>query len=125
KRGRIPSLQSTVVADTLSKQIMSAMATGNWVGGRSGVSQRLDRGNRVKTLSHLRNVISPLSSERQHFEARELHPTHWGRLGPIKTPEGMNIGLRKHLALSADVSSGLGEEEREELKEEITSLGVE
>ncbi|MDY6761807.1 MAG: DNA-directed RNA polymerase subunit B'' [Candidatus Nanohaloarchaea archaeon] len=125
KRGRIPSLQSTVVADTLSKQIMSAMATGNWVGGRSGVSQRLDRGNRVKTLSHLRNVVSPLSSERQHFEARELHPTHWGRLGPIKTPEGMNIGLRKHLALSADVSSGLGEEEREGLVEEIRSMGVE
>ncbi|MCJ7478750.1 MAG: DNA-directed RNA polymerase subunit B'' [Candidatus Nanohaloarchaeota archaeon QJJ-7] len=119
KRGRIPSLQSTVVADTLSKQIMSAMATGNWVGGRSGVSQRLDRGNRVKTLSHLRNVVSPLSSERQHFEARELHPTHWGRLGPIKTPEGMNIGLRKHLALSADVSSGLTEDERNSLKEEL------
>ncbi len=125
KRGRIPSLQSTVVADTLSKQIMSAMATGNWVGGRSGVAQRLDRGNRVKTLSHLRNVVSPLSSERQHFEARELHPTHWGRLGPIKTPEGMNIGLRKHLALSADVTSGLTEEERNALQEEITAMGVE
>lgn len=125
KRGRIPSLQSTVVADTLSKQIMSAMATGNWVGGRSGVSQRLDRGNRVKTLSHLRNVVSPLSSERQHFEARELHPTHWGRLGPIKTPEGMNIGLRKHLALSADVASGLEEDEREQVKQELEDMGVE
>ncbi|MFB6167121.1 MAG: DNA-directed RNA polymerase subunit B'' [Candidatus Nanohaloarchaea archaeon] len=124
KRGRIPSLQSTVVADTLSKQIMSAMATGNWVGGRSGVSQRLDRGNRVKTISHLRNVVSPLSSDRQHFEARELHPTHWGRLGPIKTPEGMNIGLRKHLALSAEVSSGLEEDERGELREELESMGV-
>ncbi len=125
KRGRIPSLQSTVVSDTLSQQIMSAMATGNWVGGRTGVSQRLERGNRVKTLAHLRNVVSPLSSQRQHFEARELHPTHWGRLGPIKTPEGMNIGLRKHLALSASITGGLNEMERNVLREEIEELGVE
>lgn len=124
KRGRIPSLQSTVVADTLSQQIMSAMATGNWVGGRTGVSQRLERGNRVKTLSHVRNVVSPLSSQRQHFEARELHPTHWGRIGPIKTPEGMNIGLRKHLALSADITRGLDEEERNELQSQVVELGV-
>ncbi len=125
KRGRIPSLQSTVVSDTLTKQIMSAMATGNWVGNRTGVSQRLERGNHVKKLSHLRQVVSPLSSERQHFEARELHPTHWGRLGPIKTPEGMNIGLRKHLALSADVTSGLGAEDREQVVDQLHELGVE
>jgi DNA-directed RNA polymerase subunit B" len=125
KRGRIPSLQSTVVSDTLSQQIMSAMATGNWVGGRTGVSQRLERGNRVKTLAHVRNVVSPLSSQRQHFEARELHPTHWGRIGPIKTPEGMNIGLRKHLALSANITGGLNELERNALREEIEDLNVE
>ncbi len=125
KRGRIPSLQSTVVSDTLSQQIMSAMATGNWVGGRTGVSQRLERGNRVKTLAHVRNVVSPLSSQRQHFEARELHPTHWGRIGPIKTPEGMNIGLRKHLALSANITGGLSELERNALREEIEELDVE
>jgi DNA-directed RNA polymerase subunit B" len=125
KRGRIPTLQSTVVSDTLSDQIMSAMATGNWVGGRTGVAQRLERGNRIKTLSHLRNVVSPLSSQRQHFEARELHPTHWGRLCPIKTPEGMNIGLRKHLAISANVTNGLDEMQRNVLKQELEDQGVE
>ncbi len=125
KRGRLPSLQSTVVSDTLSDQIMSAMATGNWVGGRTGVSQRMERGNMVKTLSHLRQVNSPLSSQRQHFEARELHPTHWGRLCPIKTPEGMNIGLRKHLAISADVSSGMDEKERNLLRQRLEDRGVE
>jgi len=124
KRGRIPTLQSTVVSDTLSDQIMSAMATGNWVGGRTGVAQRLERGNRIKTLSHLRQVNSPLSSQRQHFEARELHPTHWGRLCPIKTPEGMNIGLRKHLALSVDVTQGLNDMERNVLKQELEDYGV-
>ena len=124
KRGRMPSLQSTVVSDTLSDQIMSAMATGNWVGGRTGVAQRMERGNKIKTLSHLRQINSPLSSQRQHFEARELHPTHWGRLCPIKTPEGMNIGLRKHLAISADVSNGMDEKEENLLKQELEDLGV-
>jgi DNA-directed RNA polymerase subunit B" len=125
KRGRLPSLQSTIVADTLTKQIMGAMATGNWVGGRTGICQRLDRGNRIKSLSHLRNVVSPLSSERQHFEARDLHPTQWGRICPIKTPEGMNIGLRTHLAMSADVSTGLTEMERNSLKAKLQDAGIE
>ncbi|MDY6789151.1 MAG: DNA-directed RNA polymerase subunit B'' [Candidatus Nanohaloarchaea archaeon] len=126
RRGEPPAtLQSTVVSDTLSSQIMSAMATGNWVGGRTGVSQRLERGNRIKTLSHLRNVVSPLSSQRQHFEARELHPTHWGRLCPIKTPEGMNIGLRKHLAISADVTRGLEDMQKNLLRQELEDEGVE
>jgi len=117
KRGRMPSLQSTVVADTLTKQIMSAMATGSWVGGRTGVAQRLERSNFLKSLDHLRNVVSPLSSQRQHFEARELHATQWGRLCPIKTPEGMNIGLRKYLASFASISNGIPEKERIPLKE--------
>jgi len=117
KRGRMPSLQSTVVADTLTKQIMSAMATGSWVGGRTGVAQRLERSNFLKALDHLRNVVSPLSSQRQHFEARELHATQWGRLCPIKTPEGMNIGLRKYLASFALITNGIPEKERTPLKE--------
>ncbi len=125
KRGRLPSLQSTVVSDTLSKQIMGAMATGNWVGGRTGVCQQLDRNNRIKTLSHQRNIVSPLSSDRQHFEARDLHPTHWGRIDPIKTPEGMNIGLRTHLAMSADVSTGMTEMEKNALKMTLEQVGIE
>ncbi len=124
KRGRLPSLQSTVVSDTLSKQIMGAMATGNWVGGRTGVCQTLERNNRIKTLAHLRNIISPLSSDRQHFEARDLHPTHWGRIDPIKTPEGMNIGLRTHLAMSANVSTGLSQMEKNSLKGKLQETGI-
>jgi len=124
KRGRLPSLQSTIVSDTLTKQIMGAMATGNWVGGRTGICQRLNRGNRIKTLSHLRNVVSPLSADRQHFEARDLHPTQWGRIDPIKTPEGMNIGLRTHLAMSATVSTGMSDMEKNSLKAKLEEIGV-
>lgn len=122
KRGRIPSLQSTVVADILTKQIMSAMATGNWVGGRTGVAQRLERSNLLNSIEHLRSVVSPLSAQRQHFEARELHPTQWGRIDPIKTPEGMNIGLRKHLATFSRITRNLQPKERSVLKEQIEDM---
>ena len=45
-----------------------------------------------------------MSSSQENFEARALHPTHWGRLCPIETPEGTPIGLRKNLAMLCDIS---------------------
>ncbi len=87
------------------------MATGNWVGGRKGISQRLQRNNYLDTISHLQRVVSPLSSTQENFEARKLHSTHLGRLCPIETPEGTNIGLRKNLALMSSISQDSNEEE--------------
>ena len=82
----------------LTQKIMHALATGNWVGGRSGVSQLLDRTTYLAALSHMRRVTSPLVRSQPHFEARDLHPTHWGRLCPNETPEGQNCGLVKNAA---------------------------
>ena len=93
--------------DVLTNKIMHAMATGNWTGGRAGVSQLLDRTCNMSTLSHLRRVISPLTRSQPHFEARDLHPTQFGRLCPNETPEGQNCGLVKNLALMVDVSENL------------------
>ncbi len=104
KRGKMPAIKSIVESDYLTKRIISHMATGQWVGGRTGVCQRLERTNHIRTIAHLRNVISPLSSAQEHFEARALHPTHWGRLCSEETPEGVNIGLRKYLATLAVIS---------------------
>ncbi|MBN2101993.1 MAG: DNA-directed RNA polymerase subunit B'' [Candidatus Aenigmarchaeota archaeon] len=113
KRGKIPSLQSIIEANTVTKQILSSLATGNWIGGLTGVSQRLDRGSHRKTVSHLRSVVSPLTTTQEHFRARQIHPTEWGRLCPAETPEGSSIGLRKHLALLSEITPGLSiEEER-------------
>jgi DNA-directed RNA polymerase beta subunit len=109
KRGRMPPLQAIVEANVLTNQIVSSMAIGTWVGGRTGVCQRVDRGSYIKTLSHMRNVLSPLTSTQEHFEARELHPTHWGKLCTSQTPEGATIGLRKYLALMAEVTKGVDE----------------
>jgi DNA-directed RNA polymerase subunit B len=80
------------------------MATGEWVGGRQGVSQRMDRVNFLSMISHLQRVASPLSTSQENFDARALHCTHLGRLCPIETPEGTNIGLRKNLAMLCSLS---------------------
>jgi DNA-directed RNA polymerase subunit B len=87
------------------------MATGNWVSGRKGISQRIQRLNYLEMLSHLQRVVSPLSASQENFEARELHSTHLGRLCPIETPEGTNIGLRKNLSLLCSISNDSDEDE--------------
>ena len=53
-----------------------------------------------------------LSVSQENFEARELHPTHWGRLCAVETPEGTSIGLRKNLALLSNISQGDVQEEK-------------
>jgi len=111
KRGKFPSIKVIIRDKLLTSRIYSAMATGNWVGGRKGISQRLQRNNYLDTISHLQRVVSPLSSTQENFEARKLHSTHLGRLCPIETPEGTNIGLRKNLALMSSISQDSNEEE--------------
>lgn len=113
KRGKLPSVQTIVESNVVTNQLVSAMGTGSWVGGRTGVSQRLDRENIITVISHLRSVVSPLTSTHEHFEARELHPTQFGRLCPAETPEGPTIGLRKYLATFAQITFGISETEKE------------
>ena len=115
-------LVTLVRADLITNKLLSALSTGNWVGGRTGVSQILDRTNYISALSHLRRVVSPLSRTQPHFEARELHPTQWGRICPVESPEGQNCGLVKNLALLASISIGIDEEEI--YRKLIEDLGV-
>ncbi len=114
-------ISSSVRPDLLSQRLHHALATGNWVGGRTGVSQLLDRTNNISAISHLRRVTSPLTRSQPHFEARDLHPTQWGRLCPNETPEGQNCGLVKNCALVIDVSEGVPEDEVTNL---LIGLGV-
>ncbi len=124
KRGRrLPSLQSIVITGVLTKQIMRAMAVGDFA-NQTGVSQRLERSNFVRALGHLRGVVSPLSATQEHYEARELHATHWGRLCAVRTPEGQNIGLRKFLALGAQVTTSSDDDEKKKILSALNGLGV-
>jgi DNA-directed RNA polymerase subunit B len=112
KRGKYTSLKIVIREKLLTSRIQSAMATGTWVGGRKGVSQNIDRINYLSSLSHLQRVVSLLSSTQENFEARALHPTHWGRLCAIETPEGTSIGLRKNMALLCSITQGEVQEDK-------------
>ncbi len=121
-RGRKPNLKTAVRADLITERLRHALATGNWTGGKSGVSQLLDRTNYISALSHLRRVVSPLSRSQPHFEARDLHPTHFGKICPNETPEGPNCGLVKNLALQAYISVGIDSQEVE--RKLVEDLGL-
>jgi len=121
-RNRELSIQTAVRADVLTERLMHPLATGNWVGGRTGVSQLLDRTDYMAMLSHLRRVISPLSRSQPHFEARDLHPTQWGRICPSETPEGPNCGLVKNFAQAVELSIGV--EDVDAIKDMLYGLGV-
>jgi DNA-directed RNA polymerase subunit B" len=122
-RHRDLSIGTAVRADVLTERLLHPLATGNWVGGRTGVSQLLDRVDHMSVLSHLRRVISPLSRSQPHFEARDLHPTQWGRICPSETPEGPNCGLVKNFAQMVEVSNGV--ESEEGVTRLLYNLGVE
>ncbi|MCS7125070.1 MAG: DNA-directed RNA polymerase subunit B [Candidatus Bathyarchaeota archaeon] len=114
-KGPIITVSAAVRPGIISERLQHALATGNWGRGRVGVTQLLDRTNHLSTLSHLRRLQSPLSRSQPNFEARDLHPTHWGRLCPNETPEGSNCGLVKNLALSACISVGVNPEKVKQL----------
>jgi len=120
-KGKEIRISSSLRSDVLSQRIHHALATGNWVGGRAGISQLLDRTSNLAVLSHLRRVTSPLTRSQPHFEARDLHSTQWGRLCPNETPEGPNCGLVKNLALAVEISEGFREEEVESI---LKDLGI-
>jgi DNA-directed RNA polymerase subunit B len=103
RRG-VQAVAAAVRPGIITEKLANAIATGNWGRGRVGVTQLLDRTNYLSALSHLRRVQSPLSRSQPNFEARELHPTQFGRICPVETPEGANVGLVKNLALSAVIS---------------------
>lgn len=119
-RGRKLQIRTLTRPDALTDRIRFAMATGTWPGGRQGVSQLLDRITHMAALSHLRRVISPLSKTQQHFEARDLHPTHLGKICPNETPEGQSVGLVKNLAVGCTISA----RETEGLEDVLEKLGV-
>ena len=76
--------------------------------GRSQLSQFMDQTNPLSELTHKRRLsaLGPggLSRDRAGFEVRDVHPSHYGRICPIETPEGPNIGLISSLSTFARVN---------------------
>ena len=77
--------------------------------GSSQLSQFMDQNNPLSEVTHKRRVsaLGPggLTRERAGFEVRDVHPTHYGRMCPIETPEGPNIGLINNLSTYARTNS--------------------
>ncbi len=75
---------------------------------RSQLSQFMDQTNPLSALAHKRRLsaLGPggLSRERAGFEVRDVHPSHYGRICPIETPEGPNIGLISSLGIYAEIN---------------------
>ncbi len=76
--------------------------------GRSQLSQFMDQANPLAELTHKRRLSSlgpgGLNRERAGFEVRDVHPSHYGRICPIETPEGPNIGLITSLSAYAKIN---------------------
>lgn len=76
--------------------------------GSSQLSQFMDQSNPLSEVTHKRRIsaLGPggLTRDRASFEVRDVHPTHYGRLCPIETPEGPNIGLINSLATYAQTN---------------------
>lgn len=93
--------------DLINSRIVTSVI--NSFFGTSQLSQFMDQTNPLAEITHKRRVSSlgpgGLSRERAGFEVRDVHYTHYGRLCPIETPEGPNIGLIASLATYAYVNS--------------------
>ncbi|MBM3228529.1 DNA-directed RNA polymerase subunit B'' [Candidatus Pacearchaeota archaeon] len=117
KKKKYFSIKIIAKSTLFSHRVESAIATGSWIGERSGITQNMDKTNYLAIISQLQRVSSMLQSSQENFLARTLHPTHYGRFCPIETPEGTEIGLRKNLAILAQVSTRADLDEEKFLKE--------
>src|SRR6187431_1983756 len=103
---------TTEDADTITPQtiinIRPVVAALKEFFGSSQLSQFMDQTNSLSGLTHRRRLSAlgagGLTRERAPIEVRDVHPTHYGRMCPIETPEGPNIGLMGSLASMATVS---------------------
>ena len=111
KRKKFYSIKTIAKSTLFSHRIESAIATGSWIGERTGVTQNMDKTNCFAILSQLQRVSSMLPGEQENFLARTLHPTHYGRFCPVETPEGTEIGLRKNLSILARISTAVSLDE--------------
>jgi DNA-directed RNA polymerase II subunit RPB2 len=103
-------LKSTIV--TIGMR--SALATGNFVGGKmgikAGISQVLNRLTYLSGISHLRRLSTPIEKTGKLLAPRKLHNTQWGYVCPAETPEGHAVGVVKNLSSVSFVSLPISSE---------------
>lgn len=122
-RRRKLNIATVVRPGAISERIRFAMSTGNWIGRATGVSKFMDRVNYISPLTDLRKVKSPLNKNRELYEARDVHGTHWGRLDPIETPDGpMCVAPETEMLLDDYSSTSIKEFEKIWQEKKIVSI---
>jgi DNA-directed RNA polymerase subunit beta len=103
---------STPVGDMMPHDLINSKTITNTIAeffSRGQLSQFMDQTNPLSEITHKRRLSAlgegGLVKERAGFEVRDVHPTHYGRICPIETPEGQNIGLINTLATYAKVNT--------------------
>ena len=103
-----------VFSDKIVEEGFRVAFNGNWGAHshtkRIGVVQDLNRLSYNSALSHLRKTNLPLDSSAKLIGPRVLHSTQWGMFDPIDTPDGGNIGIHKHMAITAYITQGVSRE---------------
>ena len=106
ERMSIYDLDAAMPHNLINPKLLSAAVKDFF--GRSQLSQFMDQTNPLSELTHKRRLsaLGPggLSRERAGFEVRDVHPSHYGRICPIETPEGPNIGLIASLSTFARIN---------------------
>jgi DNA-directed RNA polymerase subunit beta len=106
ERMSISDIENLMPHDLINAKPVSAVVKEFF--GSSQLSQLMDQTNALAELTHKRRLsaLGPrgLSRERAGFEVRDVHPTHYGRICPIETPEGPNIGLISSLSTYARIN---------------------
>ena len=106
ERMNLRESESITPQDLINSRVVTTVI--NTFFGTSQLSQFGDQTNPLAEITHKRRIsaLGPggLTRERAGFEVRDVHYTHYGRLCPIETPEGPNIGLISSLAMFADVN---------------------
>lgn len=97
-----------MITGTFIKSFGGKWGTG--VSARDGIVQDLNRTCMFGTLSHTRRLLFPLPAGTKTVEPRKLNTTQWGYVCPIESPDGGNVGIINHLAISASVTFGIPEE---------------
>lgn len=107
------NIGNIITSKKLTQQFRYALATGNWgimsmrgTTAQTGVAQQLGRMTSASTLSLLRKVSTPVARETKNPKPRQLHPTSWGIICPMDTPEGGACGLTKAIAMLTHVRVG-------------------
>jgi len=106
ERMSLQDVETLMPHDLVNAKLVSAVI--NEFFGSSQLSQFMDQTNPLSEITHKRRLsaLGPggLTRERAGFEVRDVHPTHYGRICPIETPEGPNIGLISSLSTYARIN---------------------